>query len=252
MGTLNRIKQIITWKLLAFRIWVRGVQISLMLSIRTIPDWIGGRVFRFRNRMTVRRGLATVVMIAAFLTPTVLYLHERSVRIDKEKAYQDLFMTTVSETQFLRSSMQSLLKERALLRGRLIEAGVPVCDDDGNVFLKLVATGYSSSIFETDDTPFITAANTHTRPGIVAMSRDLLRAYTPNAPFHFGDRIHIAGLGEFIVEDSMNRRWRKRMDIWFPSRKEAFDFGKRNLYISKLANHKEILDEFAHNNGALQ
>jgi 3D (Asp-Asp-Asp) domain-containing protein len=252
MVAIKQINQNIRWKLLAFRIRLRGMQISILLAVRSIPEWIGNRILRFRSTLTVQRGVASAVVVAAFLTPSALYLHERFVRIEKEKAYQDLFMTTVSETQLLRATLQSLLKERTLLRGRLIEAGVPVCDDDGNVFLKVLATGYSSSIFETDDTPFITAANTPTRPGVVAMSRDLLRVYTPNAPFNFGDRIHISGLGEFIVEDSMHRRWRKRMDIWFPSRREAFDFGKRNLYISKLANNEEILAESPPNNGVLQ
>lgn len=196
--------------------------------------------------------MISAVAAIAFLTPTALYLYERSARIEKETAYQNLYMTTVSETQFLRASLRTLLEERLRLKGSLIEAGVPVYDDEGNVLLKVLATGYSSSIFETDDTPYITAANTRTRPGIVALSRDLLRPYTPDALFTFGDRIYVSGLGEFIVEDSMNRRWRKRMDIWFPSRKEAFDFGKRNLYISKLANSEEILEEFPHNNGALQ
>jgi len=228
------------------------MQISIMLSLRTIPDWIGIRIFRFRNTLTIKRAIISTVTAAAFLTPTVLYLHERSVRIEKETAYRGLYLTAISETQFLRGSLQSLLKERSRLKGYLVEAGVPVYDDEGNILLKVLATGYSSSIIETDDTPHITAANTRTRLGIVALSRDLLRPYTPDAPFAFGDHIYVSGMGEFIVEDSMHRRWHKRMDIWFPSRQEAFDFGKRNLYISKLTNNEQILDESSgHNNGAL-
>ena len=123
----------------------------------------------------------------------------------------------------------------ASLRQHLLDAGVPVYDENGSVSLKVLGTGYSSSVIETDNTPFITAANTRTRPGVVALSRDLLQRYTPGAPFDFGDRIHIAGLGEYSVEDSMNRRWTKRIDIWFPSRSEAFYFGKKNLYRSKLS-----------------
>ena len=200
----------------------------------------------------MKRGIISTALIVAFLTPSALYLHERSVRIEKEIAYQNIYMTAVSETQILRETLQSMLEERSRLKQSLLESGVPIHDDEGNILLKVITTGYSSSVIETDDTPFITAANTRTRPGIVALSRDLLRPYTPNALFSFGDRIYISGLGEFIVEDSMNRRWQKRMDIWFPSRKEAFDFGKRNLYISKLANNEEILAESPHNNGALQ
>jgi 3D (Asp-Asp-Asp) domain-containing protein len=228
------------------------MQISIVLYFRFIPERIGGRFARFRNRLTPKRGLISALVLFAFFTPAALYLNERSARLEKEMAYQNLYLTSVSESQLLRETLQALLADRSRLRGRLVEAGLPVFDDEGNVLLKVMATGYSSSIVETDDTPFITAANTRTRPGIVALSRDLLRPYTPDAPFSFGDRIYISGMGEFIVEDSMNRRWQKRLDIWFPSRKEAFDFGKRNLYISKLANHKEIFAESPHNNGALQ
>jgi 3D (Asp-Asp-Asp) domain-containing protein len=95
----------------------------------------------------------------------------------------------------------------------------------------VIATGYSSSIYETDSTPFITASNTRTREGILALSRDLLKRYTPGAPFDFGDRVHVPGLGEFIVEDSMNSRWNNRIDIWFPSRLEAVRFGVKEVYL---------------------
>ena len=83
-----------------------------------------------------------------------------------------------------------------------------------------------------------TASNTRTRPGVVAMSRDLLRRYNPRAPFGFGDTIHISGLGDFIVEDSMHWRWRKRVDIWFPSREAAWNFGKREVTVTMLLNDK--------------
>ncbi|MFH1754558.1 MAG: hypothetical protein ABIA59_02535, partial [Candidatus Latescibacterota bacterium] len=182
----------------------------------------------------------------------VLFIHERAGRIDKEIAYRNIFLTSVSETQILRKALESLLDEQARLKEILIEAGMPVYDYEGNVILKVLATGYSSSEMETDDTPFITAANTRTRQGVVALSRDLLKPYTPDAPFSFGDHIIISGLGEFIVEDSMNDRWQKRMDIWFPSRQEAFHFGKKNLYISKLTGHTEPLDNPSYVNGALQ
>jgi 3D (Asp-Asp-Asp) domain-containing protein len=114
----------------------------------------------------------------------------------------------------------------------LLNAGHPVVSD-GELAIQLVATGYSSCVFETDDTPFVTASNTQTRPGIVALSRDLLTRYNPEAPFSFGDTIHVTGLGDFTVEDSMNLRWRRRMDIWFPSRDQAKDFGIRKIVVTK-------------------
>ncbi len=93
-------------------------------------------------------------------------------------------------------------------------------------------TGYSSSRDQCDDDPFITAANTQVRDGIVALSRDLLRRYNPDAPFDWGDKVHIEGVGEFVVEDSMNARYRHRADIWFPNRSSAANWGIRSLTLS--------------------
>jgi 3D (Asp-Asp-Asp) domain-containing protein len=93
-------------------------------------------------------------------------------------------------------------------------------------------SGYTSRICETDSTPFITAANTLTRPGVVALSRDLLKRYTPGAPFEFGDVIHIAGIGDFVVEDAMAGRWQHRADIWFQGLAEAKAFGRHKLVMT--------------------
>ena len=65
------------------------------------------------------------------------------------------------------------------------------------------------------------------RPGIVALSRDLLREYTAGAPFGFGDRVEVVGVGKFLVEDTMASRFHKRVDIWFATRGEAQRWGKR-------------------------
>ena len=64
------------------------------------------------------------------------------------------------------------------------------------------------------------------------LSRDLLNCYTPGAPFSFGDVVHVSGVGDFIVEDTMNARWDNRVDVWFPDRMEALRFGVRGVYIT--------------------
>lgn len=93
----------------------------------------------------------------------------------------------------------------------------------------VTATGYSSSVEECDDTPHITASNRGVRWGVVALSRDLLREFTPGAPFGYGDRVFIPGVGEFMVEDTMSWRFRSRVDIWFPSREAAANWGVKRV-----------------------
>lgn len=100
--------------------------------------------------------------------------------------------------------------------------------------LEVLVTGYSGDEGETDDTPHLTATNTTTRPGVIALSRDLIRAFNPTAPFRFGDKVHIEGIGEFIVEDTMAERWNKRADIWFPTSDEALQWGRRKLAITRV------------------
>ncbi len=78
-------------------------------------------------------------------------------------------------------------------------------------------TAYSSSVDETDDTPFITASGKHVRDGIVA-TNFLPFGTKIKIPAIFGDKI-------FIVEDRMNKRKHGIVDIWMPSKQEALRFG---------------------------
>lgn len=99
---------------------------------------------------------------------------------------------------------------------------------------QVTITGYSSSIHETDDSPGLTATNTQARAGVIALSQDLLREFTPGAPFSFHDRVEIPGLGQFRVEDTMHPRWTLRADVWFGSRAEALDWGRRSRRLYRL------------------
>lgn len=93
--------------------------------------------------------------------------------------------------------------------------------------IKMVITAYSSTPLETDNTPFITAAGTWTREGIVA--NNLLPYGTEvRIPEIYGDKI-------FVVEDRMH--WRKgyyHLDIWFPERWQALNFGTKRAYVEVL------------------
>jgi 3D (Asp-Asp-Asp) domain-containing protein len=93
--------------------------------------------------------------------------------------------------------------------------------------IQVMATGYSSSIWETDDTPHITASGSQTRDGVVASN--LLPFGTKlRVPEYFGSKI-------FVVEDRMNSRMNDfQIDIWFPSSWQARQFGVKYTYIETL------------------
>jgi 3D (Asp-Asp-Asp) domain-containing protein len=197
------------------------LRVQVVMAAWVIPDAVD-----FVRALPRRRVLALTAVAVAILTPTVLFFNERARRIEMSRAYGQLALASASEISTLRHTMGNLLSEQAELKQVLLEAGYAVYSDN-DLSVPVLVTGYSSSVWETDSTPFITAANTRTRHGIVALSRDLLQRYNPDAPFAFGDVVHISGLGDFIVEDSMNARWRRRVDVWFPSHDAAIEFGRR-------------------------
>ncbi|UCG50392.1 MAG: 3D domain-containing protein [Candidatus Latescibacterota bacterium] len=229
------------WRLNHFLIVGKNFWMTVILSVRWMSDALVGVPRTIRGGITPVRVVLAIVLAALVITPTMLYFVERTHHIETRAAFRALSVASASESTFLRSSLRELLDEQARLTSFLLESGNTVYSGD-KVYVKVVATGYSSSIFETDATPFTTAANTQTRLGILALSRDLLSEFTPGAPFSFGDRVHLSGLGDFLVEDVMNARWSNRADVWFPSRGDALCFGARNVYLSRTLAEERDLD----------
>ncbi|WP_407570216.1 hypothetical protein [Deinococcus altitudinis] len=98
------------------------------------------------------------------------------------------------------------------------------------------STAYNSTPGQTDSSPYITATGTRVRPGVVALSRDLL------GRFPYGTRITIEDLSGryssflrgrvFVVEDTMHPRIGNTVDVWMGSRGEAMAWGTRNIRIT--------------------
>jgi len=93
--------------------------------------------------------------------------------------------------------------------------------------LPVIITGYSSTEDQTDSEPFVTAAGTWVREGIVANNFFPLGTKI-KIPELFGDKV-------FVVEDRMS--WEKgnyHIDIWFPDYWQALNFGAKRTYIEVL------------------
>ena len=97
--------------------------------------------------------------------------------------------------------------------------------------LRVTATAYSSHGNQTDSTPFLAAWNNRIRPGmkIIAVSRDMLTTYG----LRNGSKVRIGGLkGLYTVRDKMNKRYRKRIDIYMGvNRRRALRWGRRSVVI---------------------
>ncbi len=93
--------------------------------------------------------------------------------------------------------------------------------------IKMVITAYSSTPWETDENPHITASGKRVRDGIVA--NNMLPFGTKiTIPEIYGDKV-------FVVEDRMS--WKKsnyHIDLWMPSYWEARNFGAKRTYIEIL------------------
>lgn len=88
----------------------------------------------------------------------------------------------------------------------------------------MIITAYSSTEDQTDSTPFITASQKQVADGIVA--NNMLPFGTEvKIPELYGDKV-------FTVEDRMHyRKGYYHLDIWFPTREEAEEFGVKKAYI---------------------
>lgn len=89
--------------------------------------------------------------------------------------------------------------------------------------MNVTVTGYSSTVDQCDDTPFITATGNHVRDGIIAANF-----------LKFGTKVMIPelyGSKVFVVDDRMHPTLQNNVDIWFPSRAQALALGKNYTYI---------------------
>ncbi|MEK7481938.1 MAG: hypothetical protein AAB607_01150 [Patescibacteria group bacterium] len=90
---------------------------------------------------------------------------------------------------------------------------------DKQKVMNIWITAYSSTPEQTDSTPFITASGNYVRIGVAAAN------FLP-----FGSRFKLPELFDdkvFVVEDRMHERFNNRIDIWFSTKEEAKNFGKR-------------------------
>ena len=103
---------------------------------------------------------------------------------------------------------------------------LPYCTAGAYSECAILVTAYSSTVDQTDDTPFITASQTHVRDGVIA-ANFLPFGTKVRFPQMYGDKV-------FIVEDRLAPKNSHKIDIWFPSRDAALEFGKRTLAVEIL------------------
>ncbi|XPV76370.1 MAG: 3D domain-containing protein [Desulfovibrio sp.] len=143
-----------------------------------------------------------VLLCVAFLSVS---LQEKSILAKKmEKELQS--------TRYVAEARKKLLAEAKLVQ-EAMEARKDVLD--------VVVTAYNAEEDQCDADPFIAASLRRVRPGTIAVSRDLF-----DAGWVFGKKVRIDGIGIFEINDLMNARYEKRIDIFMWDRNQAVSFGK--------------------------
>lgn len=134
-----------------------------------------------------------------------------------------------AEADFLQISLPEDLKGVVIIEGNsLLPITEPVNPESQSIrIIQGLVTGYSSTEDQTDSDPFVTAAGTWVREGIVANNFFPLGTKI-KFPELFGDQI-------FVVEDRMSgEKGDYHFDIWFPDYWQALNFGVKKTPIEIL------------------
>lgn len=88
----------------------------------------------------------------------------------------------------------------------------------------ITITSYNNHANQTDDSPNITATSRPVRENMVAASPDLLT----KGLVHYGDLVYIDCMKQwYVVEDTMNKRFERRLDIFLFNKDESLKINKR-------------------------
>lgn len=161
-------------------------------------QYISARVFIF---------LVLAVFLFEFTFPQIV--HARTER-------KPLLLAQAWVRDQMRAYTEAMHEERA--------PAAPIENQSSTMYVTV--TSYSSTIDQTDDTPYITAWGTFVRDGVIA-ANFLPLGTRVRMPDYFGDKV-------FIVEDRMNERYWRRIDIWKPSREAAKQWGAKRVRVEIL------------------
>lgn len=170
------------------------------------------------------RKMVSSVKKSTLVTALILFLTVAGILV-AESAFEKVQADLISKEDL------SIPEDKlVLVSGNSLSPTNNPSNPDDKIIKKIPAiiTAYSSTVWQTDDTPFITAANTWVRDGIIA-NNGLPFGTKVKVPAVYGDKI-------FVVEDRMNvRKSNQHFDIWFESLWDARQFGVKQAYIEVLA-----------------
>ncbi|MCF6237859.1 MAG: hypothetical protein L3J79_03445 [Candidatus Marinimicrobia bacterium] len=145
---------------------------------------------------------------------TMILLLFWGFQVNREAKHSAEMKTILAEEMQIKDSLATYIEEMAAALDLFTE-GHP-----------LVFTAYNALVGQTDDTPNITASNKQIFPGVLALSRELITRYGYGGNINYGDKVWM--VVPMQVEDTMNKRWRERGDVYMLNYDEARQFGRRS------------------------
>jgi 3D (Asp-Asp-Asp) domain-containing protein len=106
----------------------------------------------------------------------------------------------------------------------------------------MTLTSYRPISPQTDDSPTWTSIGDRTTKFGCAVSQDLLRDGLVN----YGDVLYVPGYGYRVVNDTMNARHTKHVDLLVFTHKEEKAVGVRHLLVYKVSQPMEDADKLRH------
>jgi len=176
----------------------RGFKIKMNINSKS-PKFLGENIL-------------IILTIAGILTSVLVF---GIIEIQKAKAESSSNLLPILELSITQENSLLSVSNRSLPEPKTVQR------------INMIITAYSSTPWETDDSPCITASGKTVEEGIIA--NNLLSFGTKvRIPELYGDKI-------FTVEDRMNqRKGYYHLDIWFPKHQEAKNFGAKRTYIEIL------------------
>jgi 3D (Asp-Asp-Asp) domain-containing protein len=155
-------------------------------------------------------------------------------------------VSTAKPSVSTKPAAKTVVKPRVKLSRTTTSSRVSTLSTRSGPSFFLKSTGYNSAVNQTDSSPRVTATGARTRFGVIALSRDMLRSIPYGSQVRLEDMGALgsgAGRGRFdgmlrgvvfIVEDTMNKRITRTVDVWFHSRSTALRWGKRQVKLTIL------------------
>jgi len=149
-----------------------------------------------------------------FIAYTLILLTFWAFHVNREARHQKEIENILAHESMIKDSLNTYMVEMAAALDLFTE-GHP-----------LVFTAYNAMVGQTDDTPNITASNKEIFPGVLALSRELITRYGHGGDIQYGDKVWV--VVPMQVEDTMNKRWRGRGDVFMMDYNKAVRFGRKS------------------------